>query len=226
MLQWNNPGSALLEGMLQSQRNQQLLNHGKTVNQVLTSSAPAADEPAGAVPQPARRPRPLPLKATDFQAKQGPLVPKRFADQIPGATTEQRQGLIFACDTYLGEYEKVGRRNNVATALTYLLAAGLFVIQDGEELEDKVQDRVVRQLNDLLGAALAFTRLSAQDRQMLYESAVIAGGFTMSFYAAALQSGDSDQVLRAKALAQSLVSQMFGRPMESIHVTSDGVAFD
>ena len=31
MLQWNNPGSALLEGMLQSLRNQQLLNHGKAL---------------------------------------------------------------------------------------------------------------------------------------------------------------------------------------------------
>lgn len=220
---WNNPTSSLLDSMLHSQLNQQMMNQGRTVHEVLVPSGPVPGGPwpGGPAPWP---PRPAPpITATDFRPAGRRIVPRRLADETPGASAAQKRELAALHERLLAQYEQVGRPHNVAGALAYLLAIGSLVT-GGQEPDEATVEAMIRHLNDALASTPAFARMPAAERQALYESVVIAAGFALNMYVQARQAGDAGQVQVARGIAETSVMQAFGRPLAGFVLTPGGIA--
>jgi len=219
---WNNPTSSLLDSMLHSQLNQQMMNQGRTVHEVLVPGEAPPGGPWPGAPAPAP-PRPaLPLTATDFRPAGRRIVPRRLADETPGASPAQKRELAALYERLLAQYEQVGRPHNVAGALAYLLATGSLVT-GGQEPDDATVEAMIRHLNDALASTPAFARMPAVERQALYESVVIAAGFALNVYLQARMAGDAGQVQVARGIAETSVMQAFGRPLAGFVLTPGGI---
>ncbi len=219
---WNNPMSAMLGGMLRSQLDQQIMNQGRTVHEVLVPSGPGPGGAAPGTPAPTVPRWRLPITASDFRPTGRRIMPRRLADEAPGATPAQKRELAALYEQMLAQYEQAGRPHNVAGALTYVLAAAALVA-GGPEPDDALEEAVLRQLNDALGSAPAFARMPPAERQALYESAVIAAGYALNTYLQAQRDGDPAQAQLARSVAETSVLQAFGRPFRDFAFTPGGI---
>jgi len=221
MAQWNNPTSNLLDSMLRSALDQQVLNQGRTVAQVLAGVPPTSREAA----RPASPVRSGAQDLTSFRSTGRRILPARLARESAGTTAAQRRELVKTYEDLLDQYEKAGRTTHVAAALAYLVLASIFVTRDGEEVAEEVQEQIVAQLDGALGAAPAFASTPARGRQELYESLVISAALALNAYADAARRGDVAQVVLAKRMAAASFQFAFGRRIEDVILTPSGLVF-
>lgn len=148
----------------------------------------------------------LPLSATDFK----PTGKRDAPEQLAAGATEagDRQQLIEAGRTILKTVEATPgfRRNNLASAMTLLLAVSLQV-HYGKEFSDAQSQVIMRQFNDLLGELPALKTLSAQKRTQMYDTFVVIGGFIAGIAQQGAESGNAELTKQANAMAIDALAQ-------------------
>lgn len=189
---WNNPMSSLVDTMIHNQINNQILN--MTVDR---ANGGAAAEPA----QPEHH---EPFTKTDFRPSKSRLVVDQIINGL-AQNDEQRRGLTTGINAVFTEFEKAARKNNVAYALTFMIAASLGA-QTGTPLSDPQTEALAIAINDALAASPAFTSSSAADRQKLYEGCITIGGLVVLFQQVGLR--DPASAAAARALAQQALAMV------------------
>ena len=135
-------------------------------------SAPRANGSVYGSARPAPAMRQYPITATDFKPAGARIAPEQFAKSIPGLTREQIAALNTLANQFLTSFESTARKNNVANAVAALLAISL---QDltGKEVSDAESRQMIVALNNTIAANPQFVSMAPQDKQLMYETAII-----------------------------------------------------
>ena len=181
--------------------------------QRLCGPFPCGFEPRGSlqpvhVPPPASRPREYPITATDYRPIGARLLPDAVAASAPG-DAKTRAALRSLTTQFLNEFEKVGRKNNVANGFGYLAIISVQVAT-GRELKGIEQQQIIASLNNTFAAAPQFSSTSARDKQLATEAAVISGGLIGLLEAQGQQTNDARMKADARQLANAAVAYFFG----------------
>jgi len=145
-------------------------------------------------------PRAYPITATDFQVLQAPIMPDQFANTAQGVDPQTRQQMRTMFLQTLAAFEKSGRKDNMASAFTWISACA-FQVRDGKEPSDADEAKLTAYFNNTLAASPDYAVLTPYKQQMLYESVIITGGI-MIFLDNQGRSTNNPQ-LRAQAAEMS-----------------------
>jgi len=144
-----------------------------------------------------------PYARTDFAAAAKRLVVDAYVASL-AQDPEQRRVLGIAIAQVFEAYEKQARKNNVAGALAFAIAAAITVDRSIEMTADQ-REELALAVNDYLAKQPAFIHATATQRQELYETCVVAGGMIVMFAAAGKQ-GDGTSAKAAKLLAAQVLT--------------------
>ncbi|HEU4389314.1 MAG TPA: DUF6683 family protein [Blastocatellia bacterium] len=199
---FNNPMSSFADTLIMQKMQQQMLLKTIERRRNQTASAPQAAPPAPAYP----------ITATDFRPTGTRLVVEPLVSATPDATAEQKQALRTVYLETLSAFEKEARKNNLAYALTFLLGASIQVVT-GKDLPDEDAHELARGLNDILGGTPEFRRLTPQEKQSLYETAIITGGLIVVMQQMGVEQNDESLKKQARELAQTMLEKLGGQRM-------------
>lgn len=184
----------------QMQKRSQMISYVNSIKASQAATANRAPAPAPAAKGPPPAPR-QPITATDFK----PAGPRDMADQIaaaapdPASRKEMAQALRQIQPTI--EATPGFRRNNLASALTLMVAGSLQVL-GGVELDDAQAQGLMLLVNDEVVATGGLGKLSAEQRTRFYDALVITSGLMLGIANNAAQSGDREQAEIARAMAR------------------------
>jgi uncharacterized protein DUF6683 len=177
------------------------------------AAPPRATAPAYGSNHPAARSAPAirqyPITATDFKPLAPRLAPDLFANSIPGLTLEQREALRALSNQFLTAFESEARKNNVANAMALLLAMSLQVLT-GKEVSDAESKQMIVALNNTLGATPNFASMTPQDKQLVYETAIVMGGIIATLNIQGAQQNDFALQSQAREISRAVVKNLLG----------------
>jgi hypothetical protein len=151
-----------------------------------------------------------PIMATDFHGARWREVPEQWASMMSNATPEQQSIQRRFYHQLLDSYETVNRRNNVAAAVAYSIGSSL-EINRGQALTQGEINYLVAYVNEALASSPQFLAMTAQQKQVLYESAVVNGGIVRSLYVNGKTTNDPQMMRQAGELSQMILGQWAGR---------------
>jgi len=194
---WNNPMSSLVATMIQNRINNRMLDISIARSR---QARLGARPPAGTPPDEHHEP----FSKTAFRPHRSRLVVKAIIAGL-AQNEEQRKGLAAGIDIVFAEFEKAPRKDNVAYALAFMIAASLGV-QTGTAVTDEQSEALAVAINDALARSRGFASASALDRQKLYEGCVTLGGLVMLF--AEVGKRDPASAKAAKAIARQALAMV------------------
>jgi len=173
------------------------------------SQPPATVTPAY-VPPPA--PRQYPIAATDFRPVGGRILPDEISRNAQG-TPEEKEMLRMLSNQSLDTLEKEGRKNNVANAFGLLTSVSMQIVL-GRELTDAEEQQLISGFNTALVSSPQFASMPARDRQLLYESAAVAGGMMAFLHVQGKEQNDAKIQSDARTMAKAVLISLFGIKIE------------
>jgi uncharacterized protein DUF6683 len=153
--------------------------------------------------------RQYPITATDFKPIAARIVPDQFANSIPGLSLEQREALRALSNQFLTAFEGEARKNNIANAMALLIAMSLQVLTEKEVSDDESKQMIVA-LNNALGATPQFASMTPQDKQIVYESAIVMGGIIATLNIQGAQQNDLAMRSQAREISRAVVKNLLG----------------
>src|SRR5262249_33062015 len=148
--------------------------------------------------------RQYPITATDFKPAAARMAPDLFANSIPGLAFEQREALRALSNQFLTAFEGEARKNNVANAMALLLAMSLQVLT-GKEVSDAESNQMIVALNNTLASAPDFVSLTPQNKQLVYETAIVMGGIIATLNIQGAQQNDVAMQSQAREISRAVV---------------------
>jgi hypothetical protein len=109
--------------------------------------------------------------------------------------------------------EASGRRNNVASAFAVLASISMQIVL-ARPLTNAENKQLLSGFNNVLAADGQFASMSARDKQLLYESAAIAGGFMGFLHIQSKQQNDTKAQADIRAAAKSVLAAFLGIKVE------------
>jgi len=207
---WN---SNLWSAMNQVQETKNRLNNLARSNGGSSRAAARTTAPAYGSNNPMARSAPAirryPITATDFKPAAARIVSDLFANSIPGLTYEQRGALRALSNQFLTAFEGEARKNNVANAMALLLAMSLQALT-GKEISDAESKQMIVALNNTLGAAPDFVSMTPQDKQLVYETAIVMGGIIATLKIQGAQQNDFAMQSQAREISRAVVKNLLG----------------
>lgn len=176
---------------------------------------------------PVRRTPGVKTATTFFRPVSPPFVPQQLAAQL-GKTPEQRQAYTRGFAEALKFYEDVARQqgvplNDVARAMTFLFIMSEHAYTGGKPLTDKQAVALREQLQNALERDEHFQSLGDRDKQQMYETMAIMGGFTIMTKMAAEQRGDKEAASEIRQFAKQNLEQILGVSAERLAFTDRGL---
>jgi hypothetical protein len=166
---------------------------------------------ARAMNKPLDKPAPkLGLVATDFKPQQPRSVAEGIIKGSKGLGKEQGQALVEGLNAGLDAFERESRKNNVASALAFLLAVSLQTVGE-KEVGDAELETLAQALNDELAASLSYRKMTPKQKQLLYETCVIVGALIGGMGAMAAEASDAAMSAQAQQLARSALAVFRGK---------------
>jgi len=156
--------------------------------------------------QPARQ---YPITATDFQVLQAPIMPDQFANSAQGVDQQTRQQMRTMFLQTLAAFEKSGRKDNMASAFTWVSACA-FLIRDGKEPSDADEAKLTAYFNNTLAASPDYATLTPYKQQMLYESLIITGGIMVFLNNQAKETNNPQLRAQASEMAKQVLKMYLG----------------
>lgn len=157
-------------------------------------------------------PRKYPITATDFRPVSGRILPDEISRTSQG-TAEEKRLLMNLGNQSLDALEKEGRKNNVANSFALLTSVSMQIIL-GRELTDIEEQQLISGFNTALASSPQFGSMPARDKQVVYETAAIAGGMMAFLHAQGKEHGDAKMQADAHAMARALLVSLFGIKIE------------
>lgn len=192
--------------------NQSITN---ATRQALEASRTQNPAPGSQPPQYTAAPAPLtvapqyPINATDFRPLPGRLMPDQLVNAIPGATFLQKRYLRGVYYQFLADYETVGRRNNVAAAVTFAVNSSLFAVY-GRYMTPWEVDQAIAAYNNALATNPQFNAMPQQQKQMLYENLIILGRTVTGLQSDGIQQNNYMMQGQARELGTAVLRQWYG----------------
>jgi hypothetical protein len=145
----------------------------------------------------------FPITATDFKSTRGRLLPVKIANSTPGLTPELRAAAIAQNNHFLDNFERLGRKNNVASSYAYLACFSLGVVTDQLVSKPDVQ-LLISAFNYSVANNPQFVTMAPRDKQFLYESNIITAGW-IDYYAT---YGTKQEQQQAREYAWAVLNQL------------------
>ena len=149
-----------------------------------------------------------PLSVTDLKpAKRGPTA-GALAASFRNLDAKERKEFAQMLDDGLTQTEgdPAFRKHNLAQAIAYLLAAAIWVLDDGEPVDEEL-GQVIAALNDILGDDRAFRAMPAKDKQRLYEGAILTAGILTGLHSSAVSAQDEAAQTQLKQVARATLAR-------------------
>lgn len=164
---------------------------------------------------------------TIFRPVSSPFVPQQLAAQL-GKTAEQRQAFTRSFMEALKLYEDAARDqgvplHDVARATTFLFITSYYAYAGGHPLTDKQAVALREQLQNALGEDRQFQSMSDRDKQQMYETMAIMGGFVMITKTAADERGDKEASGEIRQFAKQNLEGLLGVSAERLAFTDHGL---
>lgn len=144
---------------------------------------------------------------------------QRFANDN-GTTLEEKQLMLqIATNTkslFETQYGAKGLKNNVAGAFAFFIVSNM-TVYNGEEPSEVVQNALFEMLDQVLSQAPDFVNASNKDKQELYNTLIAYSGLPLTFYADAVQKGNSQGVKQARTLAAGCIKLFLKTDPESVN---------
>jgi hypothetical protein len=118
----------------------------------------------------------FPITATDFTPTAARLLPTKYARAIPGLTPKERAGAVAQYHRFLDTFERLGRKNNVASSCAYLVGVSMEVVKR-QPVSNSDFQLLTSAFNYDLANNLRFVTMAPRDKQFLYESNIITAGW-------------------------------------------------
>ncbi|MBP6002584.1 MAG: hypothetical protein KA746_04020 [Pyrinomonadaceae bacterium] len=148
-----------------------------------------------------------------FRPTPGSKNLETIASEI-GKTPDERAALLeIFTQTKMGfeqEAAKTGAKNNLAGAMTFLLATCVTVFNDAPEPSDEITEKLFRGLNAMLDSTPEMASAPAKDKEFLYDTYISFGGMVLAGYIEAKQSNNKELLDQFRVIAGGLVQQTFG----------------
>lgn len=133
------------------------------------------------------------------------------------------QLFIGTKQAYEEEAAKIGAKNNVAGAMTFLLSTCVTVYNDAAEPSDEVTQKLFDSLNAMFDAMPEMAAAPAKDKEFLYDTYISFGGMVLAGYTEAKQSNNKDLLNQFHVLAGGLLQQNFGVDPTKVRFDANGL---
>ncbi len=107
------------------------------------------------------------------------------------------------------EVASKGMKNNIAAAMTFLMATTVMVYNEAPEPSDEATDKIFNSLNTMIDEMPEMASVPNKDKQFLYDAYISFGGLTLAFYSEAKDTKDKDLMNVARVMAGSLLLEFF-----------------
>jgi hypothetical protein len=114
---------------------------------------------------------------------------------------------------FLDALEREGRKNNIANSFAFLTLISMQIVL-GRDLTEAEEQQLISGFNTSLASSPQFVSMSARDKQVLYESAIIAGGMIGILHAQGKQINDAKMQSDARTMAKAVLMSLFGIGIE------------
>lgn len=199
----NNFASAFSDAALQERLQRRILER-------LQERQAARGGDGSSAPGPTPQTGQLPLSATDFPPGAARVVPESMAERMAHGSSARRSQLVVMFNQVLDTIEPQTRRNNVAAAMAFAMAASEQVMADHTALNPERYGELVVQINDDLGDSAEFKALPDRRKQEIYESSLLTAGLIVGAYRQATQRNDRTLQRQAKDAASEYLREMSG----------------
>jgi hypothetical protein len=172
---------------------------------------PTSANPQGSayIPPP---PRQYPITSTDFRPLGGRLMPDEISRTAQG-TAEEKEQIRTLSNQFLDALEKEGRKNNLANSFAFLTSISMQIVLR-RDLTEAEEQQLISGFNTSLASSPQFGPMNARDKQVLYESAIIAGGMIAFLDAQGKQIKDAKMQSDAQTMAKAVLTSLFGIRIE------------
>ena len=147
-----------------------------------------------------------------------------IADTI-GSNAEEKNALkqIFTA-TKTGveaEFAPKGRKNNLAAAMTFLMASTITVYYNGPEPSEKATENLFLALNLMFDEMPEMANVPNKDKQFLYDTYIAFGGLALATYMEAKDTNDKELLGQAKEIAGALIRDIMKCDPDKIRFDGD-----
>jgi hypothetical protein len=165
------------------------------------------------------------VPATRFKPSGKRLLLDAFVNDM-GKTKEQREALrkIFAgvFQAYEPVADKAGFSNDVAGALSFFIAMHYSAYNDGATVSDADTVAIARQLRAALDGK-EMRKASNIDKQKMYETYVMLGGFTLALSQSAATGKDDDLLKLRKQMGEDGLKSLLKVEPSRVKITDQGL---
>ena len=124
-------------------------------------------------------------------------------------SAEEKELLRNLSNQFLDSFEQEARRNNIANSFAFLAGVSMQIVS-GRDLSDAETDQLISGFNNSIAPTPQFVSMSAQDKQVLNESAVITAGMMALLNAQGKQNNDAKMQTDARQMAAAVIGYFFG----------------
>jgi len=160
-----------------------------------------------------RRPAAADSAVVQFKPTGDSGVAKALADAL-GSDPQQKAALTEAFlqikQGYEAEVAKEGKSNNLAAAFTFFISANVMAYTQSDQPSDQATELLFADLQAVIAGVPEFARMSNLEKQKMHDWLVCIGGFAMSGYMDARQSGDKNSLSTYREFADYAIRLVLG----------------
>lgn len=151
---------------------------------------------------------------------------KKIADEMGKTADEKAMFLQVFTEVKKGfeaEAAKKGIKNNVAAAMTFLMATAVMVYHESPEPSDAATEKLFDGLNSMFDEMPEMASASSKDKQFLYDLYISYGGLILASYQEAKESKNRETIDAIRVLAGSTLLDTFKINPNTIYFEGDSL---
>ncbi len=151
---------------------------------------------------------------------------KTIADEMGKTADEKAMFLQVFTETKKGfeiEAAKKGIKNNLAAAMTFLMATAVMVYHESPEPSDAATEKLFDGLNSMFDEMPAMANISSKDKQFFYDLYISYGGLILASYQEAKESKNRETIDAIRVLAGSTLLDTFKINPNTIYFEGDSL---
>lgn len=135
---------------------------------------------------------------------------KLIADKMGKTAEEKAMFLQVFTETKKGfEAQAADKKNNMAAAMTFLMATAVMVYHESPEPSDAATEKLFRGLNSMFDGMPEIANISSKDKQFLYDLYISYGGLILASYEEAKATKSRETIDAIRVIAGSALLDFF-----------------
>ncbi len=153
---------------------------------------------------------------------------KNIANEMGKTAEEKAMFLQVFTEVKKGfevEAAKKGMKNNIAAAMTFLMATAVMVYHQSPEPSDAATERLFHGLNEMFDEMPEMSSALHKDKQFLYDLYLSYGGLILASYEEAKASSDKNSLDSVRVFASSMLLELFKINPNDLRFEGDTLIF-